>query len=1107
MSIKTNTLTKVFYSNGRDVVFIIETDYLRTSFVEIKVDNVLYIENVDYNVVFTQSSYRFILIVFRTPPAINKKIEIFLFNSIEQGINFDNSLPVVNPLSLEYGFDKLTLISQRLFDRLVELKKQLGEIDKIDLSPLIENRLIRVDSERNLVLTIPIQFPKSQQDAEKYFVVSSDTETINLQTINAGKEQYKLPNVPPYTDLNSHFLVGEKNGYKLWFNFVPPTGEDGDSSFVVDEFGQSILFKKSESHGVLPPVDTSDNEKIGIVDSDWNVSSYKTPENLQVSDIYSVLIAFSTEEIKLEKTPPDNISRAWLNNSVIAGCVVKKTSDITFNVSAGQCFFVSNEDGAPLTVSIVQTPAFVGVSVVDMSQDFSYLYMESSGTLSQSNSLDPSPRGTKILLAKIEHPSNLDIARIITESQIANNYPRQIRTVYDIEGDYAADIEISTIDGTKLSHKGVVYTGYNVNPQNNTQMPHTISLPSKTPISLVFVDTRQQISILVSEFPLVPKVELPNSGLSNLPVGKVGFYPVWLTPENTLIIQYSTKVYDTAEEENISDYLVRDLGNLFLESSSCLIGLIIWENGKTFLTGNEFIQLGGLKYTTHVPIPTGDVDDINEIYQVTEEGTPTLSMRFPSFGSSFDSSSEKNILIYDVEKSNGLVLGTVEEGLRLGGQGSAFVITNSVGDIQRFSTTSPAPSPHFRIIQDFSNSIVDQYGKNLGRVSLSFGLFTLKDYIGSAPRILLLSDWLNGFESFSYPVRNAEPFNVSIPRPTVYPDIFPKYIRTRNIPLVTPPYGKIKYSVKDPSNFGIDVASLISTSRQHCVTSSCPSVVLPNLNSQSGQIRFTNTNAGYQNTSTEIYYMTGFCFISINIEKLRSISSNAYLYVEPSGGTVSVSTYSFLLTPSKYQINATGPYFDESGTQQTPDPSYFSFAMSSNSPGTFSLGLSAAVPGTSVLPERLAESRFEHLTLSAIANLPASDDVVIGTQFSNITPGKILVVYHTPAIKKLKVTGKASLKPEYRGIAMNSLNLVEDNTYPQVFLEKDSPTPGNPPVDSYEATFVGGHTNNWGVCYLFENVTQDMFDNWKLVVYLRTKDPDAKTKAVNIETQITLLNV
>jgi hypothetical protein len=161
--------------------------------------------------------------------------------------------------------------------------------------------------------------------------------------------------------------------------------------------------------------------------------------------------------------------------------------------------------------------------------------------------------------------------------------------------------------------------------------------------------------------------------------------------------------------------------------------------------------------------------------------------------------------------------------------------------------------------------------------------------------------------------------------------------------------------------------------------------------------------------------------------------------------------------------------------------------------------LTFKVPGTSVLPERLQETRFVANPLISFNSLPDQDGIINGPG-QNLGPGNILVTYLTYGIRQFKMNGKKDIKPELRGLIINNLNQIADNTYPQLVLEKPNGT--DPPIEFVEAKFLGGHDCNFGCVWKFENLTLDQVTNWQVVLYVRNVLPDIMDKVTMLESQI-----
>ena len=157
-------------------------------------------------------------------------------------------------------------------------------------------------------------------------------------------------------------------------------------------------------------------------------------------------------------------------------------------------------------------------------------------------------RHDEIYLGAVEHINKLYITGIIQGQCIANNMPKQLKDISNAIGCLnISGNKISETDGMCLikSNGQLFHYGCNNFNMNN---PHLIELPIiDTTKTICYYRLGNNIIINTITYPcLVCPNNYDNMGcITQVPINKYTIQNVYVTPSNTLIIQYGTQIYDS----------------------------------------------------------------------------------------------------------------------------------------------------------------------------------------------------------------------------------------------------------------------------------------------------------------------------------------------------------------------------------------------------------------------------------------------------------------------------------------------------------------------------------------------------------------------------------
>jgi len=1156
MTVGSNPLFVRYVGDGVTTVFELTTEFLRDSVVYVEVDKLLKTEGTDY--VLTKfgtttsesyEAYTKAIITFTTPVGLGSVVYIYITTPVTQLIPFSELQNAITRGDIEHALDKIVIIEKQINEVLVKTYNMIVDIGLITPMSAIPDRLLAADGKGSFYLTIPFQMPTSAADAGKTWVIDNSGNYAKLQALGPGFNNPVIPQLP--TDEGLRFVTADKDGYKYWLKIPPISIADAGATFTLAPDLASVIFKQATAHGVLPVVDSSDKGKFSqVVVDQWDTSSYTLPTELLSSDIGKVLGVVSATEVGFVDVPPDLVASTWFTNSILEGCVISlvtptvPTDPVTqVSITAGKAIFLSDTPGVPATRDLITIPAVATLTISNItSADNTYLVLNKDGTISQQPQETYFQRGTRLLLGKVFHPNRTSIIRVKHLYHVANNLPQQIRTSMLTKGNVVLRMDLKTNGSNTLEHGGGLFIGYDVNVDVNIQSPHMIQLPLLSPLPIQFIDSKGNISAQTTTFPDVPKVEESDGTVVDLIAGRVGYYQVWLSQNNTLMIQYSNGSWTPTTAPLLSEYLLRTFRNDELLENYALVGMVIWEFGKTFLTGNVYTHINGTAYQSAsqsggqgVPAGTPGVDD-DKVYQ-SKGGAPKLGIRIPLPNPASPTEFDGKIPVYTYGANQGFTATDPSTlfSTSIGDGPVAFVIGDSPGNLSRYLNTSPSPFPHFGIQPGYEFCITDFPTRRAARVSVELMKWTLNN-IANAPHYFRLNDWITGVDQVVFPQKisadPATPFNFLSPAPVSFP-LLDVVFTSYNNSLTTPAPSRILFTRS--SNQLIDSFTSATDDLNIYEAKYTNDIAFEYMSSsETSRFEFTHdVTVVAKEGGVGMKYNASMAMLYIDTTKLKTLASDYVLDLtwtvySASATAVTDMEYMCVTTGKDAPTGVTDAYIPfENKTVVTsmdgPTTQYFhtSVAATGNSnrigagilikPKTSTVGksttnitttltLRARSPSVVPDPERNGMSRFEYIPLKNWNALVEEDGIVLGEKVPDITAGRLNIYYLTFGLGKFSVTGKASIKPQYRGVIMNVLNQIADNTYPRFYLEK----PGG--TERVEAEFIHANPNNWGCHWIFPSVTQEQIDTWVPAVYLWTKDVNVVAMVTETEAQIGVMN-
>lgn len=1156
MTVSSNPLFVRYVGDGVTTVFELTTEFLRDSVVYVEVDKLLKTAGVDYTLTTfgnkvseSYESYSKATITFTTPVGLGSVVYIYITTPVTQLIPFSELQNAITRGDLEHALDKIVIIEKQINEILIKTYNMIIDIGLVTPLSAIPDRLLAADGKGKFYLTIPFQMPTSSADAGKTWVIDDTGNYAKLQPLGPGFNNPIIPQLP--LDEGLRFVTADKDGYKYWLKIPPITIADAGATFTLSSDLSSIIFKQATAHGVLPVVDASDNGEFAQVRAgQWDTSSYTLPTTLVAGDVGKVLGVVSQTEVGFVDVPPDLVASTWLTNSILEGCVISlvtpavPTDPVTqISMTAGKAIFLSDIPGVPTTRVVVSIPAVASLTISNISSaDNTFLVLNEDGTISQQTQETYFQRGTRLLLGKIFHPNRTSLVRVKHLYHVANNLPQQIRTSMLTKGNVVLRMVLSSEGTNGLKHGGGLFIGYDVNVDVDIQSPHMIQLPPQPVLSIQFIDTKGNITTSSTTFPDVPQVEESDGTIADLTTGRLGYYQVWMSQQNTLMIQYSQGSWTPDAVPLLSEYLLQTFRNDELLENYSLVGVVGWEFGKNFTSGNSYVHINGTPYqgasqSGGQGVPASTPADDDRTYQ-SKGGVPTLGIRIPNPDPSSPTEFDGKIPMYTVGTNQGFTptdpstLFTTS----IGAGPVAYIIGDSAGSLSRYLSTSPSPAPHYGNQPGFEFSITDFPTRRAARVSVEVGMKWTLNNIANAPHYFRLNDWITGMDQIVFPQKissdPATPFNYLTPTTPTYPTLDVIFTSSNNS-LTTPAPSRILFTkaaaqLIDSFTSATDDINIYEAKYTNDFSFEYMS------SAETSIFEFTHDVSSIpKEGGVGMKYNGSVAMLYIDTTKLKTLATD---YIIDLTWTVS-STSSTAVTDMEYVCVTTGAaaptgvvetyipfenktvvtsmdgsttqYFHTSvaaagntnriGTGIMIKPTVSTAAkMTTNI--TTTLTLRARSPSIVPDPEKNALSRFEYIPLKNWNALVEEDGIVLGDQVPDITAGKLNIYYHLGALGKFSVTGKKDIKPEYRGVIMNVLNQTQDNTFPRFFLEK----PGG--AERLEAKFIQANPNNWGCHWILPVVTQEQIDTWIPALYLWTKDVNVVAMCTETEAQIGVMN-
>lgn len=405
----------------------------------------------------------------------------------------------------------------------------------------------------------------------------------------------------------------------------------------------------------LPPVTPQDEGKLLIANNNsaWVISPFSIPAP-QAADVGKTLKVKSTAELEYGQ-PEDLTARTWLANGIFDGF---KTSYIggstSLTISAGKALLcMDGTVGSPANIRIVNYPGGTYHLQNPTSQNSTFIEMDENGVLSETAALTSYIRGSKITLFRVDHATDV-IESVYPVYRDLNCIPEQIKEVFEAYGNVINGITIMAAGTNTLSHTGGVFHGFNVNAQIDLLSPHKKILSPLSPIDFRFRDRLGENHAGGSNFPAIPKIELSAGVLTSIPINHVAYFPLWIRSDGECFFQYAETSYlSTGNVPSASDYITTFRRDKDLQAVASLQGVVKWERGKNFSTGNSFISINNVSggSSSGGLLPAGPSDS-TKIYTIDNSGKTVLGPRLAQpFASSEEPTFANKILQYNPQGS------------------------------------------------------------------------------------------------------------------------------------------------------------------------------------------------------------------------------------------------------------------------------------------------------------------------------------------------------------------------------------------------------------------------------------------------------------------------
>lgn len=489
----------------------------------------------------------------------------------------------------------------------------------------------------------------------------------------------------------------------------------------------------------LPFASTADAGKPLIVSptSSWIVGSYALPTTIPAgAPAGRALVTNGTTTSLSLADPLDPTARTWLCNGVLSGFTATFTTGGTINISAGRALFCTDATAGEVQNITVVNYAGGSYTIASIgARKLSYIYLNLNGTITDSGSLTDAPRGNIMRLFRVEHFDNVNIEDVKPIYNVLNAVPNQLRHIYDLIGRAIRNFQITVKTNTALRISSAIFYGFDSGAQLNILEPHSFQMPPQDPLPFKFIkQDGTGITASTSDFPLAPLVEGAGGTLTTLTAGNVAYYPVWMYQNGKTYIEYAQAQYLPANAPVSSEFFLTYKRNVTLDQIAVLIGVIKWENGKNFNTGNSFISFNApiSSGSGTLPLIQTTPADISRVVTVTESGGIGLGVPLPqpkADGSDAVNFSEKS-LVYDptgtylrlTDMTNKADLEPTSKNL-----GGTYLVGIKSGRMFAFTNKTDFPTPTLHSIEGAEYYPAEPLNVRASRKGIKISEFTRND--------------------------------------------------------------------------------------------------------------------------------------------------------------------------------------------------------------------------------------------------------------------------------------------------------------------------------------------------------------------------------------------
>lgn len=410
------------------------------------------------------------------------------------------------------------------------------------------------------------------------------------------------------TGANNSQLINITN-FGVGANVTPPAGSNLVPPFIAGQAGQNVVVGGGG---------------VGIAASGYSIP---TPA------INDSNLAYVSNNGSITKVNVDTLvkqePRVFLSNGVITGMNIAQGVVPTLTVSTGSYLLVNDNEGVP---SSINTYNFIGTNSFALPTNVvgsRFLNINAAGVLTLSTTRSVSPRGPLLTLAKITLQTGGIVTRVQFLYPIIQNIINQLNTFFESTGNTISGQVLSTNSIASISVSSGTMTGFNINAGLSKASPHSVLTPAIGLCKISFFTIDGAETTQTTALPLVLQSELTPNVLANLPVNKIGFYPVYLFKDGSLGIQYTQQLYDTYTEKSLEEWHATYIFSPLLNQEAALIAVLKYRQGANFLTGNSLdqnIQNFGTSSTTR-ELPANVAGDEGKLLVVDLEGKPEWGVR------------------------------------------------------------------------------------------------------------------------------------------------------------------------------------------------------------------------------------------------------------------------------------------------------------------------------------------------------------------------------------------------------------------------------------------------------------------------------------------------